>query len=161
MKRIISLLLVLLFVLSAAVLTGCKKDETKETEAPTVSASSIPEDLTPIGQNSDGSVTGYSKYEKDDEGRVTRDYTYDALGDLQGSIGHEYDENGFVVKDIRYNADGEITSQVEYERNEDGLETRRTEMDAQGNVTSIITTEYGDDGETYRTKYDADWNVIE
>ena len=159
MKRIIALLLVLLFILSAAVLTGCKKKDADE--EPTVSASSIPEGLTPIGQNSDGSISGYSSYDKDENGRVTRDYTYDSLGNLQGSIAHEYDENDFVVKDIRYDAQGNITSQTAYERNEDGLETMRTEMDAQGNVTGYITTEYGDDGETYRTKYDTDWNVIE
>ncbi|MBQ3264541.1 MAG: hypothetical protein IJH07_02060 [Ruminococcus sp.] len=158
MKHIIALLLVLLLMFSAIALTGCKKDES--TEAPTA-ASSIPDDLTPIGQNGDGSVTGYSKFEKNEEGQITRDYTYDSLGNLQGSIGHEYDENGFIIKDIRYNAQGDITSQVQYERNEDGLETKRTELDAQGNITFVIVTELGDDGNTYRTKYDADGNVIE
>ena len=47
------------------------------------------------------------------------------------------------------------------ERNEDGFETQRTEMDADGNVKMYVVTEYSEDGATFRTKYDADWNVIE
>lgn len=163
MKRLISLLMILMLAVGVISLTACKNTETKTDEQPATTVETvrvIPEDLTPIGTNEDGSATGYTKLDKDEKGRVTRDYTYDSLGELKGSIGYEYDDNDFVVKEIRYDVDGNITSEVLFERNEDGLETQRTEMDAQGNVKTITVTEYYEDGTTERTKYDAEGNVI-
>lgn len=164
MKRIIALLMILMLAVGAVSLTACKKADTKKADqsaSAVDNAASIPEDLTPIGTNKDGNPTGYSKVDKDESGRVVRNYTYDSLGKLQGSVEYEYDENDFIVKEIRYNADGKTTSQVAFERNEEGLETKRTESDAQGNVTMVIVTEYNEDGSSTRTKYDANGNVIE
>lgn len=163
MKQLISLLLILMLAVGVLTLTACKNTETKTADQPVSAVETvrvIPDDLTPIGTNEDGSATGYTKLDKDEKGRVTRDYTYDSLGELKGSIGYEYDDNDYVVKEIRYDVEGNITSQVAFERDEDGLETKRTDMDAQGNVKTIIVTEYYEDGSTERTKYDADGNVI-
>lgn len=166
MKRLTSVLLIMILALGVISLTACKKAENTSAEKPasaaeTVSATPVPEGAVPIATTAEGNATGYTKLEKDEDGHVTRDYTYDALGKLQGSVGYEYDENGFSVKEIRYGADGSVASQVLIERNEDGFETQRTETDADGNVRMYVVTEYNEDGSTTRTKYDADWNVIE
>lgn len=169
MKRLTSLLLILIMAISVVSLTACKKSDTPAEKpasaAETVSATEaeiqVPEGAVPIATTAEGNATGYTKLDKDEDGHVTRDYTYDALGKLQGSVGYEYDENGFSVKEIRYGSDGSVAAQVLIERNEDGFETQRTEMDADGNVKMYVVTEYSEDGATFRTKYDADWNVIE
>ena len=163
MKKIIALLLALTLVLSVAVMAGCAKKDKKGSGGDTSATTGavVPEGADPIATTAEGKATGYTKLEKDEKGRVTRDYTYDSLGELQGSIGYEYDDHDFVIKEIRYNTEGAITSQVVLERNENGMETKRTEMDAQGKVTSVVVTEYDENGNTTRTNYDANGNVIQ
>ena len=117
--------------------------------------------FVPADADFTGSATGYTKFDKDDQDRVTRSYTYDSLGKLQGSVGYEYGENDNIVKEIHYDAGDNITAQIEYERDEKGFETKRTEKDAQGNVKYVIVTEYNEDGSSKRTKYDANGNVME
>ena len=169
MKRIISLLLAIMLILSVAAMVGCNKGS-KKTDTGSVSkpssassaqsAASVPEGAVPIATTPDGKATGYTKIDKDENGKVTRDYTYDSLGKLQGSVGYEYDDKGNVAKEIHYNADGTVAGQIAFERNEDGLEIRRITMDAQGNVKSSVVTSYNEDGSSTRTKYDAEGKEI-
>ena len=155
MKRIISLLLAVMLILSVAMMTGCKKSEKKAE-----SAASVPEGATPIATTAEGNATGYTKFDKDEKDRVVRNYTYDSLGKLQGSIGYEYDDKDNVAKEIHYNTDGTINTQIVYERNEKGFETKRTEMDANGKVKFSVVTTFNEDGTSSRTKYDADGKEI-
>ncbi len=146
MKRILSIALAALVVLSALALSACQKqgDTAETTIFDTVS---IPEDLTPYSVNADGRPTSYYKNEYDGENRLTRNYTYDALGRLTGSTGYEYDANGYESRDIMYDAEGAVTSQIVYERNEKGDETKRTELDASGAVVSVIEYQYNGNGD--------------
>lgn len=169
MKRLISLFLIMMMAIGVLSLTACKKTDNTAVEtssgsaekvSETENANQVPEGAVPIATTAEGNATGYTKLDKDEDDRVTRDYTYDSLGKLQGSIGYEYDDNGYVVKEIRYDADGNVSSQVLLERDENGFETKRTETDAQGSVKKVIVTEYNEDGSTTRTRYDADGNVI-
>ena len=133
MKRIISLMLAIMLILSVAAMVGCnngKKADTGSASKPSSassaqSAASVPEGAAPIATTPDGNATGYTKIEKDEKGNVTRNYTYDSLGKLQGSVGYEYDDKGYVAKEIHYNADGIVSAQIAFERNEKGLETQR------------------------------------
>ncbi len=164
MKRIISLLLAVMLILSVAAMTGCNKKTEKKADTDTVSsalsAASVPEGAVPIATTAEGKATGYTKFDKDEKDRVVRNYTYDSLGKLQGSIGYEYDDNGFVSKEIHYDAQGQVTSQIVLEHNENGFETKRTTMDAQGKVQSSVVTTYHEDGTTTRTKFDANGKEI-
>ena len=164
MKRIISLLLAVMLILSVAAMTGCNKKAEKKADtgaaSSTLSAASVPEGAAPIATTAEGKATGYTKVDKDEKDRVVRNYTYDSLGKLQGSIGYEYDGNDFVAKEIHYKADGTVSAQIVFERDEKGFETKRTEMDAQGNVQFSVVTTYNEDGTSTRTKYDAQGQEI-
>lgn len=143
MKRLIAMLLCLMLALTAVSLTACNN---AKSTSPTESAASVPEGLTPNSLNAQGNPTGFYKVDKDDKGRVTRNYSYDAQGALTGSIGYEYDNNDNVIKEIYYTDKGEIDYQTAFEKNAEGLVTKRTDMDAQGNPTAITVTEYRDEG---------------
>lgn len=169
MKRIISLLLAVMLILSVAAMAGCNKGSKKadtgsssnaSSSSNALSAASLPEGAVPNATTAEGKATGYYKLDKDEKGRVVRNYTYDSLGKLQGSIGYEYDDNGFVSKEIHYDTEGKITSQIALEHNESGFETKRTTMDAQGKVKSTVVTTYNEDGTTTHTRYDANGKEI-
>ena len=164
MKRIISILLAVMLILSVAAMTGCNKKSEKKNDTNTasnaLSAAKVPEGAEPIATTAEGNATGYHKFDKDEKGRVVRFYTYDSLGTLQVSIGYEYGENDVVTKELHYNADGTLSTQTTFERDKDGKETKRTVTDPKGNVIYTIVTETGEDGELVRTKYDANGKKI-
>ncbi len=146
MKRIISLLLILLTAVFVLSLTGCGNDDKSgdpaQSKTSVTSSVSIPDDLTPYGTNADGNPTGYFKNEYDSSKRLTRNYTYDSLGRLQGSTGYEYDENGNEKRNIMYDANGEVLSQELFERTADGTITKDTKIDKSGTVVSVIEYTY-------------------
>lgn len=144
MKRFLTLLLIAVLALSAAALTACSKGDTAETTV--FDTVSIPDDLTPYNVNAEGRATGYYKNEYDAENRLTRSYTYDALGVLQGSTGYEYDENGNISRDIIYNAEDKILSQTIYKKTADDRILTLTELDATGAVKRVVEHTYTESG---------------
>lgn len=160
MKRIISLFLIIALSLAVISLTACGK-KAEQNDIVKQAQESVSSDLTPFSVNSDGSATSYYKNDTDAEGRVTRHYTYNALGELDGSTGYEYDKNGNVIKEIMYNDKGEAVGQVLYEKTEDDRVTKRTDINSKGETTAVTTTEYTDfDKEKAVYKYDGSDNLL-
>ncbi len=152
MKQIISLLAIAALCIGVISLTACGK---KTSDPVKTAQESVAPDLKPFSVNSDGSTTSYYKNDTDASGRITRHYTYDALGELAGSVGYEYDENGNISKEIMYSAKGEITAQTLYEKTKDDWTTKRTDIDSNGETVAVTTTEYTDFGaEKAVYKYD-------
>ncbi|WP_407383627.1 hypothetical protein [Ruminococcus sp.] len=164
MKKLISLLLIAVLASCALALTACQSNEkSAATEAATVDEApvSIPDGVTPISIDAEGNASGYSKEERDENGRVTRRYTYDSMGKFVSSIGYEFDKSGFASKEIHYAEDGSIESQSLFERNEEGLITKRTELDGSGKTVGITVKEYNDHGfETVIYEYDGDNKLL-
>lgn len=151
MKRIISLVLIALTAFTAVALSACQKNEQKSSDSAVVdpvAAASIPDDLEPYSLNAEGKPSSYFKNDKNENGQITRHYTYDALGVLQGSTGFEYDENGYPSQDILYDAEGNVTSRVLYEYNAAGLLTKQTNVNANGEVTAVVEFTYDKEGRT-------------
>ena len=112
-KRITSILLALILVLSTAVVfVGCKKD-------------GIPDDLIPYNVDANGNPTSYYKNEYDKDGNLIKEQTYNSEGELISYNTNEFDDRGNKTVSVFYDKDGKVAGETQVEYNDQNLPTKQ------------------------------------
>ena len=82
-----------------------------------------------------------SKEERDDRGRVVKEYEYDDYGDLKKYYVYEY-KGKKIATELEYSASGKLKEKAVYEYNEAGKRTAKVYYDPAGKVIKKKVYEY-------------------
>lgn len=99
--------------------------------------------------NADGSSQGFTTYEYDEAGNVTREKVFSEKTTLKYAVVRDYEDEthpNLPTKETMEDDRGNITSVALMEYNENGTIKRRSECNTSGDVTSYCDYVYGDDG---------------
>ena len=99
--------------------------------------------------NADGSSQGFTTYEYDEAGNVTKESVFSENKTLKYAVVRAYEDDEhptLATKETTEDYIGNITSVALMEYNENGTIKRRSECNSDGTVTSYCDYVYGDDG---------------
>ncbi len=82
-----------------------------------------------------------SKEERDDRGRVVKEYSYDEYGELKKYYTYEY-KGKKVVAEYEYSASGKLKEKAVYQYNESGKRIAKLYYDASGKLIKKKVYEY-------------------